>query len=185
MKNILITFATQLEVIHLDWPDVSCGYLRTGVGKMRSAYYLSQAIDQIGPDMVINIGTAGSVNHRVGDLFVCRHFIDRDMQKLTEFGIPYQLSFPEDKFDFLPHCLYTHPGVCNTGDSFVTELSDLHGDIIDMEAYAQAFVCENKKIPFLAVKCVSDIIGENSVETWEKRCAFCIGELKRFLHTEE
>ncbi len=26
-------------------------------------------------------------SHQVGDIFVCRHFVDRDMQKMIELGI--------------------------------------------------------------------------------------------------
>ena len=39
-------------------------------------------IKEVQPDLVLNIGSAGTVNHQVGDIFVCRKFIDRDMQKV-------------------------------------------------------------------------------------------------------
>ncbi|KAA3981204.1 nucleosidase, partial [Bacteroides ovatus] len=41
----------------------------------------------------------------------------------------------------------------------------------DMEAYAQAFVCRSKEIPFISVKYVTDIIGQNSVKHWEDKLA--------------
>ena len=43
--------------------------------------------------------------------------------------------------------------------------------IPDMEAYAQAQVCRELGIPFLAVKYVTDIVGQNSVKHWEDKLA--------------
>ena len=40
-----------------------------------------------------------------------------------------------------------------------------------IEAYAQAFVCRSKEIPFISVKYVTDIIGQNSVKHWEDKLA--------------
>ena len=62
-------------------------------------------------------------------------------------------------------------GTCNTGDSFVTELADLEGDVVDMEAFAEATVCHEMNIPFVSVKCVTDVIGQNSVKHWEDKLA--------------
>ncbi len=46
------------------------GTVRTGIGKVKSAFHLSEAIQQVKPDIVINQGTAGTINHQVGDVFV-------------------------------------------------------------------------------------------------------------------
>ena len=88
--RILVTYAVQGEFTELKFPglireeEVQIGYLRTGVGKVKSAFYLSEAISHAQPDLVVNVGTAGTICHQVGDIFVCRHFVDRDMQKLVE-----------------------------------------------------------------------------------------------------
>ena len=133
--RILVTYAVQGEFTELKFPgligeeEVQVGYLRTGVGKVKSAFYLSEAISHAQPDLVVNVGTAGTIRHQVGDIFVCRHFVDRDMQKLVEL------------------------------------------DVVDMEAYAQALVCRAKNVPFISVKYVTDIIGQNSVKHWEDKLA--------------
>lgn len=41
--------------------------------------------------------------------------------------------------------------------------------MVEMEAYSQAYVCRELNVPFLAVKYITDIIGENSVELWESK----------------
>ena len=63
--KILVTYAVQGEFTELKFPgmrgndEVQVGYLRTGIGKVKSAYYLTDALNRLQPDLVINIGTAG------------------------------------------------------------------------------------------------------------------------------
>ena len=176
--KILVTYAVQGEFTELKFPgligeeEVQVGYLRTGIGKVKSAFYLTEAINRAQPDLVVNVGTAGTVlRHQVGDIFVCRHFVDRDMQRLKGFDMECEI----DSAELLAqkgYCLHwQREGVCNTGDTFLTELSDVKGDVVDMEAYAQAWVCRTKNTPFIAVKYVTDIIGQNSVKHWEDKLA--------------
>ena len=170
--RILVTYAFQGEFTELRFPglkdgeEVQIGYLRTGLGKVKSAFYLSEAINHGQPDLVVNVGTAGTIHHQLGEVFVCRHFIDRDMQKLANMGAEYEI----DSSALLAekgYCRHWEKnGVCNTGDTFLTKLEDVKGDVVDMEAYAQALVCRAKNIPFIAVKYVTDIIGQNSVKQW-------------------
>lgn len=186
---ILVTYAVQGEFTELKFPgligeeEVQIGYLRTGIGKVKSAFYLAEAINQGRPDLVVNIGTAGTIRHRVGDILVCRRFIDRDMQKLNGLGVEWEI----DSAELLAqkgYCLHwdgNGEGVCNTGDSFLTELLDVQGDVVDMEAYAQAMVCRAKEVPFISVKYVTDIIGQNSVKHWEDKLADARKGLGEFL----
>ena len=96
--KILVTYAVQGEFTELKFPgligeeEVQVGYLRTGIGKVKSAFYLTEAINRAQPDLVVNVGTAGTVRHQVGDIFVCRHFVDRDMQRLKGFGMRDRLG---------------------------------------------------------------------------------------------
>lgn len=92
MLKILVTYAVQGEFVELKWPDIEPYYVRTGIGKVKSAFHLAEAIRQVQPDLVLNIGSAGTVNHQVGDIFVCRKFVDRDMQKMAEFGLECEIN---------------------------------------------------------------------------------------------
>jgi len=92
MLKILVTYAVQGEFVEIKWPDVEPYYIRTGIGKVKSAFHLAEAIRQVQPDLVLNIGSAGTVSHQVGDIFVCRKFIDRDMQKLAGFGMECEID---------------------------------------------------------------------------------------------
>lgn len=185
--KILVTYAVQGEFAELKFPgirdgdEVQVGYLRTGIGKVKSAYYLTDAIGRLQPDLVINMGTVGTVSHRVGDIFVCRRFIDRDMEKVKGLGVDYEIdtsSLLEEK----GYCRHwqAQDGVCNTGDSFLTQLTEVTGDVVDMEAYAQAWVCRAKDVPFVAVKYVTDVIGQNSIKHWEDKLADARRALEAF-----
>lgn len=182
MKRILVTCATRAEFVNIEWPKADTGHLLTGMGKTKSAYFVAEAISTHHPDLVLNIGTSGTLKHHVGDIFVCRHFIDRDMQKLKNYGIDYEIELPKETFDFIPPCLYSNEGICNTGDTFLTEHEEIIGDVVDMEAYAQAFVCQQQHIPFIAVKYVTDIVGQNSVEIWEEKLKDAVEALRSFLN---
>lgn len=179
MKTILVTYAVKEEFITLNSSD-NIQYVRTSVGKTKSAYYLTRKIIEEKPDFVLNIGTAGTISHKVGDIFIARHFIDRDYKAIKLPGIEYEISgesliknYPELK-SWLS--TYDKVGICSTGDTFVTEVASISEDFVDMEAYTQAFVCKEMGVPFLSVKYITDIIGENSVEHWENKLAdACVG----------
>lgn len=169
MLKVLIAYAVNGERISVDVPGWEVRYVRTGIGKAKAAMRLTDAIHEQRPDVVINEGTAATANHGVGEVFICRHFIDRDFEKIQIAGLDYE----QDSCDLLTesHLFedWTPEGVCNTGDSFLTEEVDSEGDVYDMEAYAEALVCNEKKIPFISVKCVTDVIGQNSVDDWNAK----------------
>lgn len=171
MLKVLITHAVNDELIDVNIPHCEVKYVRTGIGKVKSTMRLMDALAHEQPDIVINMGTAGTVLHKVGDVFVCRKFIDRDLEKVSCLN----LQFEVDSSALLQqrgYCSKWLPqGVCNTGDSFLTETGQSTGDVFDMEAFAQAQVCEVKGIPFISVKYVTDKIGENSIQHWEDKLA--------------
>lgn len=47
-------------------------------------------------------------------------------------------------------------GLCGTGDSFDISEAASHFDVVDMEAYALALICQRRNIPFLCLKYISD-----------------------------
>jgi adenosylhomocysteine nucleosidase len=173
MKTIFVTYAVEKEFIPLQVPDLDIIYIQTGIGKTKSATLLTKNICRRPPDLVLNIGTAGTIRHNVGDIFIVNRFIDRDFEatKLPE------TEFEIDGMELLNSNIalknwvskQEKRGTCSTGDTFVTEIADFQADIVDMEAYAQAYVCREFGIPFLSVKYVTDIIGQNSVAEWESK----------------
>lgn len=168
--KILLTYALGDERVDVCMPHHELVYLETGVGKVRSAMNLMRAVIFHRPDLVLNFGTAGSLNHNVGDVVVCNRFVDRDLCRLVLGEVNSSIAFPPDILSILPDKNFI-VGTCNTGDSFVTEVSDIEGDVIDMEASAQADVCSVMNLPFFSVKYVTDVVGQNSVDIWKDKLA--------------
>lgn len=172
MKKTLFTIALPEEKFSLPESE-NIKVAVTKVGKACSAYSLTKALYEYKPDIVINIGTAGTFNMNVGDIVVSNHFYDRDLAPLTIEGVVSEInscssvSFPslldnKEIYDIF---------VVNTGDDFVTETANAVGHAIDMEAFAQAMVCNEEHVPFVAVKYITDKIGENSVKVWNDKLA--------------
>ena len=138
----------------------------SGVGKLNAAFATAEAIKLYQPELVINLGTAGAVNQSPGELLEISAVIQRDMdaRPLSPRGeIPFQESFHslESKFGNFK---------CGTGDSFVTEVDpwfiEAGIEVIDMELYAIAYVCQKNSIPWRSVKYITDKIGSNSGDEW-------------------
>ena len=62
----------------------------------------------------------------------------------------------------------------------MTEVGNFTGDTIDMEAFAQAHVCKLMDVNFVAVKYITDIIGQNSREVWLDKLRDAREALKEF-----
>ncbi|NDW18572.1 nucleosidase [Dysgonomonas sp. 216] len=184
MKKVLIAYAVEQEFTPITLKGCKVEYVKTGIGKAKAAMNLTAAICNNRPDIVINKGTAGTLTHAVGNIFVCRRFIDRDFQAVQLPGIDFELNFREElDADGLTRSWLSSNGLtgtCNTGDSFVTEAELIEGDVVDMEAFALAIVCKKFNLPFIAVKYVTDIIGQNSVKHWEDKLTDARGGLAQW-----
>ena len=156
------------QVISAQTAESAFRTITTRVGKASAAYRLTREIMTRRPRLVINIGSAGSCNLNVGDLVVCSRFVDRDLQPLSIEGVLSDISMAP--VSGLPSIIGGQPQmrsyICNTGDDFVTGSDIANGDVIDMESFALAMVCREEGVPFVAVKYITDRVGQNSVKVW-------------------
>lgn len=163
----LVVFALEMESCGLfDQYDV----LHTGVGKTQAGYNLTKQIHKKRPGIVVNLGSAGSAVHKAGSVVACRQFIQRDMD-VTPLGFErYATPFVDrpamlEYGQTIPH----YPqAVCGTGDNFETAHSGELYDVVDMEAYVLAHICEQEDIPFLCLKYISDGADGAAADNWEK-----------------
>lgn len=180
MKKVLITWAIDDEAIAIEGKENKIVTIATGIGKASAAVTVANAINRWHPDLIINVGTAGTLRHAVGDVLVCDRFVDRDYAKAQLPGLDYRIDMAHVLF--LQRIARQWPSllggsesdkrfVANTGDNFVTDHEATEGDVFDMEAYAEAFAARQAGIPFMAVKFVTDVIGQNSVKAWQQKLA--------------
>ncbi|MCM1107666.1 MAG: hypothetical protein NC388_01290 [Clostridium sp.] len=191
MTDILAIHAVEGEHIDLHLDGARITQLLTGVGKAQTAILLTRQLCLHKPRLVINYGSAGTLRHAVGDILVCRHFADRDLSPIAipHTGEPISTAhlLRESGLCTDWHSLADvdagYEALCSTGDSFVTDAQKADGDVVDMEAYAAALACRIQGVPFISVKYVTDIVGQNSLRAWEEKLADARTGLARFFAT--
>ena len=185
--KVLVIFAVEREIVNINIPGSEVVTALSGVGKARAAMTAMKYILQEKPDVVLSVGTAGTLIHNVGDIFVCRHIIDRDFYKEKEtLNLPCEIVVPENEFIRSFYSVVSGKKVNRTdftvscGDNFVTDVENSKEDVVDMESYAEYCACESQGIPFFAVKYVTDVIGKNSIDIWENRLSKARKELQKY-----
>lgn len=165
--------------------------LKSGIGKVNAAIGTTLLIDTFQPDYVINTGCAGGFpsNLNVGDIVISSDVLHHDMD-CTVFGynkgqVPgMPPSFKADELliklaDKAVHQLTdlnTKQGTITTGDQFMndplhtSQLKEIfpQAKAVEMEGAAIAQTCFQFGVPFVVIRSISDIAGqENAIQYTE------------------
>lgn len=171
--SILVVMALQIEAQEV-FARAGVPVLYTGVGKVNAALTLARRLGQYTAagralPLVLNFGTAGSQRFPSGEMVGCHRFVQRDMD-VSALGFP----LGETPFEALPARLEFAPlfpqlpeGLCGSGDSFQTGAARLHCDVIDMEAYALAKVCQVEGGQFGCAKYITDGADHAAASDWQ------------------
>ncbi|WIG53834.1 MAG: S-adenosylhomocysteine nucleosidase [Afipia sp.] len=143
----------------------------TGVGKVNAASIATLAVMALQPKLIVNYGTAGKIAHIHNGLVEVAHTVQRDMAAMP--------LAPRGRTPFAPEMDRLSSGhgsvVCGTGDSFVTSvdpwLVENNIDIVDMELFAIAHVCQRHNVPWRAFKFITDAADENAADHWNENVA--------------
>ncbi len=153
--KILVLTAIDDELVKARAPD-GVEVIYTGVGKVNASAGATLALLVLRPKLVINYGTAGRINAQLDGLVEVAHVVQRDMlaMPLAPRGrTPYSTELDRLSSGF-------GAVTCGTGDSLVTAgdpwLEQNHVDVVDMELFAIAHVCQRHSIPWRAFKFVAD-----------------------------
>lgn len=189
--------------------------LKSGIGKVNAAMATAILLEKYKPDVVINTGSAGGYNPilRIGDVVVSTEVRHHDVDA-TIFGYEYgqvpQMppAFVADKH-LVEHAvksaesladLQVVKGLIVTGDSFMNDpervafVRDKFSDLqaVEMEAAAIAQVAYQFNIPFVIIRSLSDIAGQEShisfdqyLETAAVNSANMVLEIVRRLETSQ
>jgi len=157
----LFIAAIKDETVGLDY------FQHIGVGKINATYNTLRLIHVHKPKIIINYGTAGSINTKLKGIVECTKFYQRDMDVR---GLNFELG--ETPFDEIKEIVFSKDGYsCGTGDSFVNKKIDMKVDLVDMEAYAIAKVCLLQNVEFKCFKYISDGADKNANIDWNKNLA--------------
>ena len=181
MKDIVVACALEDEfdpsVLEDLSSDIRFSFLPVGIGKVNSAVSLMHFLRKCAPQVVINVGTAGTFQHHVGDIVCANRYIDRDIFAGNFSLVGHRLDDTLIRAELLPKSILSGKPVdsreflVSTGDNFMTEMREEEYvcDAVDMESYAMAFVCQKYRISFFSVKYISDVVGQNSQKHWEDK----------------
>ena len=178
---------------------------KCGVGKAYAAMSTQMVINKYNPELVINLGCAGSINEdvHVGDIVIATRTADWDFfvptweRSITAPNISNACSTKcADiiKQDELPN---VHFGPIITGDQFIMKKSQL--EVIkeffpealagEMEGNAVATACTTFGIPCCVIRSISDetLVGNNLeqyefnlLDVCDKAAEICCEIIKRF-----
>ena len=119
----------------------------SGVGKVNASSAATLALLVLRPSLVINYGTAGRINDTLSGLVEVAYVVQRDMMAMPlvpRGRTPYSSNLDRLSSGF-------GDVTCGTGDSFVTSpdpwLTENNVDVVDMELFAIAHVCQRHSIP--------------------------------------
>jgi len=168
--------------------NVEVVLLQSGIGKVNAAIGAAILVDTFQPDFVINTGAAGGFpsDLKVGDIVISQKVLHHDMD-CTVFGyeagqVPGMPAYFEADTQLIQladrsiHALTklnTKIGTILTGDQFMNDpkatqrIKNLFpdADAVEMEGAAIAQTCYQFHIPFVIIRSISDIAGqENAVE---------------------
>ena len=163
--KILVLTAIDDELDKARAPD-GVRVIYTGVGKINATSATTRALLTLRPALVINYGTAGKINETLQGLVEVSGVVQRDMMAMP--------LAPRGRTPFSPELDRLTSGqagvVCGTGDSFVTTsdpwLVENEIDIVDMELFAIAHVCQRHDQPWRAFKFITDDANDLAHQDW-------------------
>lgn len=166
MDIVVVTaLPEELEQVHI--PDNIPIYY-SGIGKINATISVMKAIYEKSPSLIVNFGTAGSVQPGLQGLLPIRRAVQRDViTTMAPRGhMPY-CARPQAYASSVADG-YT----CGTGDSFVTApdpwFQESGVEVVDMELFAIAAVAHEHGVPWLSYKYVTDYADEKAVEIWKR-----------------
>lgn len=198
MENIVIIGAMMGEIKPLiellgakktrsgDWSKGNIKICHSGVAKVNAAITAQRAIDIYKPKFILNIGISGALDPSlaIGEIVVCGAFSYHDVAPDEIFANHPTLGGERkadeklaEKADAACKALgFTYrTGKAVSGDQIIFDaghakkLFEKGGVIVDMESGALAHACHINKVPFCAVRAVSDFADENALAEMERQ----------------
>jgi len=159
--------------------DESQVIMISGVGKSYAAMATTQLLKDHSLDLLINVGVAGGVGQKKGDVICVKKAMFHDVN-VVAFGYQYG-ELPRTPLFFKPDPtaynrlletaasmdLKITPGTVATGDQFVEDLDQIYHAIeidknikaVEMELSSMALVALKHHTPWVSLKAISDEVG--------------------------
>lgn len=145
------------------------------IGKINATICTLEIIKNYRPKIIVNFGTAGSLNPKLSGLVEISSVVERDFCAMP-FAKRGVVPFDDqpDQF-FSANHQQIKKCICGTGDNFVNQhdqwLLDNNIELVDMELFAIAKTANKFNIPWRSFKFVSDNADEKSPTNWQENVA--------------
>lgn len=193
--NVLVIAATDRELtglkeISFSRPSLMVHTAVTGVGLLPSTYGITQLIARLKPDLIIQVGIAGSFNPTLalGSAITVEREIFADMgvfetdgyRDIFELGLaennkhPFEQGAIVNRHDQLIDCA-SLPAVSAVSVNEISTSAEkiklfaekYKADIESMEGAALHYVCALQQIPFIQIRGISNLVGERDKTKWK------------------
>ena len=178
----------ELEFLEGIINNLECVLVKCGVGKVNAARTTQILIDNYSLEVVINVGSAGSINDKleIGDIVIGEKIVQHDFDitafghekgYITDVGKEFYSNLDwiekiENASQQIKEKFQIKRGTIATGDIFCTSTKmkekikeKFNADCVEMEGGAIAQVCSLDKIPFVIIRAISDKPnGKNQID---------------------
>ncbi len=185
MKNVSTQSIGSYEYFCGELQGQDVVLVQSGIGKVASAVATTLLIDNFKPDYVINTGSAGGFDKalKVGDIAIGNELVHHDVDVTAfnyEYGqvpnMPARFKADAKLIELTEQAINEQKeisckvGLIATGDSFMCDPKRIEATrqqfpdmlAVEMEGAAIAQVCHQLDTPFLVIRSLSDIAGEES-----------------------
>ena len=157
--------------------------VKSNVGKVNSARCCQILIDKFNPNLVINVGTAGSVDNHldIGDVVVANALVQYDFdvtpfgRKLGEIENIGECIKVKDELLNLFDGIDVTIGCIASGDKFIVNIEEknnirniFNALCIEMEGSSIGQVCYLDSVPFLIIRSITDKLDGSSKVDFEE-----------------
>ena len=193
--NVLVIAATDRELtglkeISFTRPSLMVHTAVTGVGLLPSTYAIMQLIARLKPDLIIQVGIAGSFNPTLvlGTAVTVRQEMLADMgvyesdgyHDIFDLGLaeknmpPFEQGAIVNHHDHLiesaslPAVSAVSVNEISTSTEKINVFAEKYkADIESMEGAALHYVCAMQQIPFIQIRGISNLVGERDKTKWK------------------
>lgn len=193
--NVLVIAATDRELtglkeISFTRPSLMVHTAVTGVGLLPSTYAIMQLIARLKPELIIQVGIAGSFNPTLvlGTAVTVRQEMVADMgvyesdvyHDIFDLGLaeknmpPFEQGAIVNHHDYLinaaslPAVSAVSVNEISTSTEKINVFAEKYkADIESMEGAALHYVCAMQQIPFIQIRGISNLVGERDKTKWK------------------
>jgi futalosine hydrolase len=193
--NVLVIAATDRELtglkeISFTRPSLMVHTAVTGVGLLPSSYAIMQLIARLKPELIIQVGIAGSFNPTLvlGTAVTVRQEMVADMgvyesdgyHDIFDLGLaeknmpPFEQGAIVNHHDYLinaaslPAVSAVSVNEISTSAEKINVFAEKYkADIESMEGAALHYVCAMQQIPFIQIRGISNLVGERDKTKWK------------------